>query len=97
MTVSTTLEKNNRKLHQHHVLLHFIEHPTNIRLIQQPHLYMNAMHFCSSSQTRGLSHCGLAIYMKTYLKAREELWKLKYFTMQKHNLHKILSMKPKSF
>jgi len=31
------------------------------------------------------SHCGLAnIYIKTYLKAKEELWKLKYFTiMQK--------------
>jgi hypothetical protein len=30
------------------------------------------------------SHCGLAIYIKKYLKAKEEeLWKLKYFTMQK--------------
>jgi hypothetical protein len=27
--------------------------------------------------------CGLAIYIKTYLKAKEELWKIKYFTMQK--------------
>jgi hypothetical protein len=33
--------------------------------------------------TRGVSHCGLAIYIKKYLKAKEELWKLKYFTMQK--------------
>ncbi len=33
-------------------------------------------------QTRGVSHCGLAIYIKKYLKAKEELWKLKYFTMQ---------------
>jgi hypothetical protein len=24
-----------------------------------------------------LSHCGLAIYIKKYLKAKEELWKLK--------------------
>jgi hypothetical protein len=23
-------------------------------------------------------HCGLAIYIKKYLKAKEELWKLKY-------------------
>jgi hypothetical protein len=38
--------------------------------------------------TRGVSHCGLAIYIKTYLKAKEELWKLKYFTMQKYNLSK---------
>jgi hypothetical protein len=34
-----------------------------------------------------VSHCGLAIYIiKKYLKAKEELWKLKYFTMQKYNL-----------
>jgi hypothetical protein len=32
-----------------------------------------------------------------YLKAKEESWKLKYFTMQKYNLPKILSEKPKSF
>ncbi len=32
------------------------------------------------------SHCGLAIYIKKYLKAKEEeLWKLKYFNMQKYN------------
>ncbi len=44
-----------------------------------------------------LCHCGLAIYIKTYLKAKEELWKLKYFTIQKYNLQKILYKKPKSF
>ncbi len=38
--------------------------------------------------TSGVSHCGLAIYGKKYLKAKEELWKLKYFTMQKYNLKK---------
>jgi len=33
--------------------------------------------------------CGLAIYIKKYLKAKEDLlWKLKYFTMQKYNLQK---------
>jgi hypothetical protein len=32
--------------------------------------------------TRGMSHGGLAIYIKKYLKAKEELWKFKYFTMQ---------------
>jgi len=31
---------------------------------------------------RVVSHYGLAIYIKMYLKAKEELWKLKYFTMQ---------------
>ncbi len=40
-----------------------------------------------SQGTRGVSHCGLAI---KYLKAKEELWKLKYFTMQEYNLQKIL-------
>ncbi len=44
----------------------------------------------SPLKTRGLSHRGLAIYSKKYLKAKEELWKLKYFTMQKYNLQKIL-------
>jgi hypothetical protein len=40
-----------------------------------------------TKQTRGVSrNCGLAIYIKKYLKAKEELWKLKYFTMQKYNL-----------
>ncbi len=41
-------------------------------------------------ETRGVLHCGLAMYTKKYLKAKEELWKLKYFTMQKYNLSKIL-------
>jgi len=36
-----------------------------------------------------LSHCGLAIYITKYLKAKEELWKLKYyFTVQKYHLQK---------
>jgi hypothetical protein len=34
------------------------------------------------------SHCGVAIYIKKHLKAKEELWKLKYFTMQRYNLQK---------
>jgi hypothetical protein len=38
----------------------------------------------SSTTTRGVSHYGLAILLlKKYLKAKEELWKLKYFIMQK--------------
>jgi hypothetical protein len=31
---------------------------------------------------------GLAFYIKKYLKAKEELRKLKYFTLQKYNLQK---------
>jgi hypothetical protein len=38
--------------------------------------------------TRGVSRYGLANYIKKFLKAKEELWKLKYFTMQKYNLKK---------
>jgi hypothetical protein len=33
-------------------------------------------------KTADVSHSGLAIYIKRYLKSKEELWKLKYFTMQ---------------
>jgi hypothetical protein len=44
----------------------------------------------------GVSLCGLAICIKKYLKAKEEeLWKLKYFTMQNYNLY--YKKKPKSF
>jgi hypothetical protein len=32
-----------------------------------------------SFPTRGVSHCGLAIYIKKYLKAKEELWKTQMF------------------
>jgi hypothetical protein len=36
-------------------------------------------------ETRGVSHRGLAIYiLKSILRQKEELWKLKYFTMQKY-------------
>jgi len=36
-----------------------------------------------------VSHYGLAIYIKKYLKAKEEeLWKFKYFTMKKYNIKK---------
>jgi hypothetical protein len=41
--------------------------------------------YVNSKETRGVL-CGLAIYIKKDLKAKEELWKLKYFTMQKYFL-----------
>jgi hypothetical protein len=44
-------------------------------------------------ETRGVSHCvwPCHLHLKRYLKAKEEeLWKLKYFTMQKYHLQKIL-------
>jgi hypothetical protein len=36
----------------------------------------------------GVSHCDLAIYILKYLKAKENLWKFKYFTMQQYNFQK---------
>jgi hypothetical protein len=51
----------------------------------------------TSLQTRGVSHFGLAICIKKYLKVEEELWKFKYFTMQKYNFKKSFLKKPKSF
>jgi hypothetical protein len=41
-----------------------------------------------TNKTSGVSHCDLAIYIGTYLKAKEKLWKQIYFTMQKYNLQK---------
>jgi len=46
-------------------------------------------------KTRGVSHFGRAMHIKKYLKAKEESWKLKYFTMQKYNLQKSLLKKTK--
>jgi hypothetical protein len=40
----------------------------------------------TKEKTRGVSHYGLTIYIKKYFKAKEELGKLKYFSMQKYNL-----------
>jgi hypothetical protein len=39
----------------------------------------------------------LPFTLKKYLNAKEDLWKLKYFTLQKYNLGKFLLKKPKSF
>jgi hypothetical protein len=56
----------------------------------------NKSFFCASfgqkctKERSGVSHCELAIYIKKYLKAKEELRKLKYFTIEKYNLPKIL-------
>jgi len=38
----------------------------------------------------GVSHHGLAIYIKKVTEGpkKKELWKIKYFTMQKYNLQK---------
>jgi hypothetical protein len=47
--------------------------------LQHVHIQTNKQ----TNKTRGVSHFGLAIYIKkSILKAKEELQKLKYFTMQ---------------
>jgi hypothetical protein len=55
---------------------------------------------CVFKQSRGnwsLNKQGVS-HIKRYVRAKEELWKLKYFTMEKYNnVQKILSKKPKSF
>jgi hypothetical protein len=67
-----------------------------IFLAHSPHLtkkahLKNAFLDVKIHKTRGVSHFGLAIHIKKYVvKAKEELWKPKYFTMQKYNLQKIL-------
>jgi hypothetical protein len=45
--------------------------------------------FRSNPNNGGVSLSGLAIYIEKYFQAKEELWKLKYFTIQKHHLPKI--------
>jgi hypothetical protein len=55
------------------------------------HIYFILWQVATSEKlTRGVSQRGHAIYIKKYLNAKEELWKLEYFTIQKKNLQKIL-------
>ncbi len=67
-----------------------------IAVLSCSELWANLFHFPSFlvavlSCNKGVCHTvAIAIYIKKYLKAKEELWKLKYFTMQKYNLQKIL-------
>jgi hypothetical protein len=58
--------------------------------IERDSIKKETWYISDSYVSTAVSHGGLAIYIKKYLKANEELWKLKYFTMQKHNLQKIL-------
>jgi len=58
----------------------------------------NCQTLCSKINKGCVTHFGRVIYIKKKdLKAKEELRKLKYFTMPKYNLQKILKKKPKSF
>jgi len=45
---------------------------------------VGARHYMNMNLTRGVAHCvALPFTLKKYLKAKEELWKLKYFTIAK--------------
>jgi hypothetical protein len=44
-----------------------------------------------------VSHCGLAIYIKKYLKAKEEIMEIQIFPHAKINSSKNPLKKPKSF
>jgi hypothetical protein len=51
-------------------------------------------HKAMRGNKQGVCHSGaFAIYIKKYLKAKEELWKLKYFTMRKIQSSKSSSIK----
>ncbi len=63
-----------------------IHHPN--ALIRCSTFFIFLQQYIISYLTRHVSHHGLAIYIQRYLKAKEELWKIKYFTMQKCNLQK---------
>jgi hypothetical protein len=41
----------------------------------------NHNHNHNHNKKMGVSHYGLAICIRNYRKAKEELWKLKYFTI----------------
>jgi hypothetical protein len=73
----------NKKTHdKHYMQLQYIKafKPSigsfNSTLQQSREKYPNKD--CPTTITRGATHCGLAIYIKKYLKAKKELWKLKY-------------------
>ncbi len=53
-------------------------------LVRIKQIYLPCNEAFEYTKQGGVSHCGLAIYIKKYLKAKEELWKLEYFTMQKY-------------
>jgi hypothetical protein len=64
--------------------------PTSLKCAANPRKQKRIQNYSPNSapqnhkhkQNKG-SHHGLAIYIQKYLKAQQELWNLKYFTMQK--------------
>ncbi len=89
--------KPNINLDEVHPQLNNNRHPVDGVLVSEPALcFMLEMLLCkegspvlskyvtNANKQGGVSHCGLAIYIKKYLKAKEELYEIsKYFIMQK--------------
>jgi len=71
--------KNQEFLVYIHLFVHIYVHTDRCRerVIDKNNIFI--FPFTRKKQV-GVSHCGLAIYIKVYLKAQEELWKLKYFS-----------------
>ncbi len=67
-------------------LLNHICHLSKLTFSAKSFIISRKLH---SKVARG-EYYGLANCIKKYLKAKEELWKLIYFTMQKYNVQKIL-------
>jgi hypothetical protein len=58
-----------------------------MRVILDTHPMIESISIVMYIKCRGVSHSGLAIYIKNDLQAKEEeLWKLKYFTIAKIHL-----------
>jgi hypothetical protein len=51
----------------------------------------------TNTKQRVCHTAALPFTLKKYLKAKEELWKFEYFTMQKYNLEENPLNEPKSF
>jgi hypothetical protein len=91
-------------LHKHRIDAKSQQHPmTNWCLCVCAHTHTHILVIKQAMESIGKIIIGLtkghvtlwpchfnAIYIKKYLHAKEELWKLKYFTMQKYNLRKVL-------
>jgi hypothetical protein len=58
--------------------------------IQNQLLFFFPLSNMGTYKTMGVSHYGLAIYIKKYVKAKEELWKLKYISPCKNIIFKTI-------
>jgi hypothetical protein len=56
------------------------------------HLHLGTLTCSILGQTKGVSHHGLAIYVKKYFKAKDNLCKLKFFIMQKYTTRRKVSI-----